>query len=108
MLWPLSVVLVANTNGRLAIPALAGLLVSNISLESRLNGLTRRCDTFVPFLVLFVCLLPDFLHPAVTKGNSVQLRCCNVSTKLSCHRETARCSASSTKFYYSLSEVKSY
>ena len=28
MLWPLSVVLVANTNGRLAIPALAGLLVS--------------------------------------------------------------------------------
>jgi len=28
MLWPLTVVLVANTNGRLAIPALAGLLVS--------------------------------------------------------------------------------
>jgi len=28
MLWPLSVVLVANTNGRLAIPALARLLVS--------------------------------------------------------------------------------
>ena len=28
MLWPLSVVLVANTNGRLAIPALAGLLVT--------------------------------------------------------------------------------
>ena len=27
MLWPLSVVLVANTNERLAIPALAGLLV---------------------------------------------------------------------------------
>ena len=27
MLWPLSVVLVANTNGQLAIPALAGLLV---------------------------------------------------------------------------------
>jgi len=27
MLWPLSVVLVANSNGRLAIPALAGLLV---------------------------------------------------------------------------------
>jgi len=27
MLWLLSVVLVANTNGRLAIPALAGLLV---------------------------------------------------------------------------------
>jgi len=27
MLWPLSVVLVAKTNGRLAIPALAGLLV---------------------------------------------------------------------------------
>ena len=27
MLWPLSVVLVANTNVRLAIPALAGLLV---------------------------------------------------------------------------------
>ena len=27
MLWPLSVVLVASTNGRLAIPALAGLLV---------------------------------------------------------------------------------
>ena len=29
MLWPLSVVLVANTNGRLAIPALAGLLVES-------------------------------------------------------------------------------
>jgi len=29
MLWPLSVVLVANTNGRLAIPALAGLLVNS-------------------------------------------------------------------------------
>jgi len=29
MLWPLTVVLVANTNGRLAIPALAGLLVLN-------------------------------------------------------------------------------
>jgi len=29
MLWPLSVVLVANANGRLAIPALAGLLVNN-------------------------------------------------------------------------------
>jgi len=27
MLWPLSVVLVTNTNGGLAIPALAGLLV---------------------------------------------------------------------------------
>ena len=27
MLWPLSVVLVVNINGRLAIPALAGLLV---------------------------------------------------------------------------------
>ena len=27
MLWPLTVVLVTNTNGRLAIPALAGLLV---------------------------------------------------------------------------------
>ena len=27
MLWPLNVVLVANTNGRLAIPALAGRLV---------------------------------------------------------------------------------
>jgi len=33
MLWPLSVVLVANTNGRLAIPALAGLLV-NTSIKS--------------------------------------------------------------------------
>ena len=30
MLWPLSVVLVANTNGRLAIPALAGLLVLKV------------------------------------------------------------------------------
>jgi len=29
MLWPLSVVIVANTNGRLAIPALTGLLVVN-------------------------------------------------------------------------------
>ena len=28
MLWPLTVVLVANTNGRLAIPALAGILVA--------------------------------------------------------------------------------
>jgi len=31
MLWQLSVVLVANTNGRLAIPALAGLLVFLVS-----------------------------------------------------------------------------
>ena len=30
MLWPLSIVLVANTNGRLAIPALAGLLVFTV------------------------------------------------------------------------------
>jgi len=32
MLWPLTVVLVANTNGRLAIPALAGLLVYLVTL----------------------------------------------------------------------------
>jgi len=36
MLWPLSVVLVANTNGRLAIPALAGLLVV---LHARRSGM---------------------------------------------------------------------
>jgi len=35
MLWPLGVVLVANTNGRLAIPALAGLLV--LAVISALN-----------------------------------------------------------------------
>jgi len=34
MLWPLSVVLVANTNGRLAIPALAGLLVGSVASDS--------------------------------------------------------------------------
>ena len=33
MLWPLTVVLVANTNGRLAIPALAGLLVKIIIID---------------------------------------------------------------------------
>ena len=33
MLWPLSVVLVANTNGRLAIPALAGLLVTVVTVQ---------------------------------------------------------------------------
>ena len=33
MLWPLSVVLVANTNGRLAIPALAGLLVKTFMMR---------------------------------------------------------------------------
>jgi len=39
MLWPLTVVLVANTNGRLAIPALAGLLVTALwSLVSTLGG----------------------------------------------------------------------
>jgi len=44
MLWPLTVVLVANTNGRLAIPALAGLLVfhakrhSNIPTGTPLTG----------------------------------------------------------------------
>ena len=44
MLWPLTVVLVANTNGRLAIPALAGLLVfhakrhSNIPTGTLLTG----------------------------------------------------------------------
>jgi len=32
MLWPLNVVLVANTNGRLAIPALAGLLVIIVTI----------------------------------------------------------------------------
>ena len=48
MLWPLSVVLVANTNGRLAIPALAGLTFSRyltlkniVNLTSRL-GVTRH------------------------------------------------------------------
>jgi len=41
MLWPLSVVLVANelTNGRLAIPALAGLLVYD--LERPLTWFSR-------------------------------------------------------------------
>ena len=40
MLWPLSVVLVANTNGRLAIPALAGLLVfvTSACRECRIRG----------------------------------------------------------------------
>jgi len=40
MVWPLSVVLVANTNGRLAIPALAGLLVKPIAVmvNSILSG----------------------------------------------------------------------
>ena len=37
MLWPLSVVLVANTNGQLAIPALAGLLVG-------MAMVLRSCD----------------------------------------------------------------
>jgi len=40
MLWPLSVVLVANTNGRLAIPALAGLLVFKGTRRSK-NGLAK-------------------------------------------------------------------
>ena len=35
MLWPLSVVLVANTNGRLAISALAGLLVNDEMVGGR-------------------------------------------------------------------------
>ena len=37
MLWPLSVVLVANTNGWLAIPALAGLLVFLIAAMTSWN-----------------------------------------------------------------------
>ena len=44
MLWPLSVVLVANTNGRLAILALAGLLV--LPNESLLGiSKTRQCTS---------------------------------------------------------------
>jgi len=37
MLWPLSVVLVANNNGRLAIPALAGLLVDYVVISDTIN-----------------------------------------------------------------------
>ena len=46
MLWPPSVVLVANTNGRLAIPALAGLLVNAVyALTS--DGFGIVSDTLV-------------------------------------------------------------
>ena len=50
MLWPLSVVLVANTNGRLAIPALAGLLVLLAVINFRAF---KFCETwFCPVLSL--------------------------------------------------------
>ena len=45
MLWPLSVVLVANTNGRLAIPALAGLLVTVCSRSADAGGGRGKCAT---------------------------------------------------------------
>ena len=42
MLWPLSVVLVANTNGRLAIPALAGLLVATVRRATERIGNCKK------------------------------------------------------------------
>ena len=51
MLWPLSVVLVANTNGRLAIPALAGLLVLFYRLRTPLYSLI--VSVFIVRFVLF-------------------------------------------------------
>ena len=45
MLWPLSVVLVANTNGRLAIPALAGLLVGKRYYDVAVATVKERSHT---------------------------------------------------------------
>ena len=46
MLWPLSVVLVANTNGRLAIPALVGLLVFTAVLGATMER-QQMCPLFL-------------------------------------------------------------
>jgi len=51
MLWPLSVVLVANTNGRLAIPALAGLLVNiNVGLFAVTERRCTQTQLVLPFI----------------------------------------------------------
>jgi len=60
MLWPLSVVLVANTNGRLAIPALAGLLV--LSLWYYKVAATLFCAFFDCVLTGYRKLLCNALH----------------------------------------------
>ena len=60
MLWPLSVVLVANTNGRLAIPALAGLLV--LSLWYYRVAATLFCAFFDCVLTGYRKLLCNALH----------------------------------------------
>ena len=54
MLWPLTVVLVANTNGRLAIPALAGLLV-------------LTCKTVVNIFTAFTAVLLAFQFSSVVQ-----------------------------------------
>jgi len=60
MLWPLSVVIVANTNGRLAIPALAGLLVLLVETEmfSRSDFVLLTAPLMIVGLHLNCCFLP--------------------------------------------------
>ena len=59
MLWPLTVVLFANTNGRLAIPALAGLLVLIEQASSQYNKIgthlvSSRCKTTSSVAILLI------------------------------------------------------
>jgi len=67
MLWPLTVVLVANTNGRLAIPALAGLLVGRLitravseymtdSVDGDKSATKSKVDNFIDFRLCRHCV----------------------------------------------------
>ena len=61
MLWPLTVVLVANTNGRLAIPALAGLLVYIDIIIVIIYNMQLRfkiTQSNLEFFIAEVCLKP--------------------------------------------------
>ena len=75
MLWPLSVVLVANTNGRLAIPALAGLLVLTRDAMHK-RGICRHavsvCVSVCVFVCLSVCLSVTFVDHVKTNKKYLQ------------------------------------
>jgi len=59
MLWPLSVVLVANTNGRLAIPALAGLLVALLIYFIIASKLVKTSVLFLNFRKNIISMVSD-------------------------------------------------
>jgi len=68
MLWPLSVVLlVANTNGRLAIPALAGLLVCFL-LTSFITFMSSILVYAFMSYSLTECTSPNRFHWRIQRG----------------------------------------